>query len=75
MGHILVSRAFIYLLLGYDPFNLAHVRAATTQINVLQDAFHTTVLTTGLGHCKSALEILYMRLFASLMGTNTLAIH
>lgn len=63
MRHVLVSRALIYLLLGYDPFKLAQVRAAIMQINVLQDAFHTTVLITGLGHCNSSLEILYTRFF------------
>lgn len=65
MGHVLGSRAFICLVLGCDSSNLAQVRAATTQINVLQDSFRTTALITGLGHCKSSLEILYVRFFCS----------
>ena len=69
MGHVLESRALIYLLLGCDPFNLAQVRAVTMEINALQDALHTAVLITGVGYCKSSLEILYMRYFVSLKGT------
>jgi len=73
MGHVLVRRALIYLLLGYNPFNLAQVRAATMQINVPQDTFPPT----GLGHRKSSLEILYRRIFVSLTCTSSgrLAIH